>query len=116
MNKKENEFIVFICKNNFKKSFHSLKVSFKVSMLIPIAKINLSNILISAWFAKVNLAKHNFFYCWFVKANPAIIYPKLINTQGNTLQEYQRFMLSLGQRKQLDSLPSKLWLASTKIS
>ena len=74
INERENEFIVFICKNVSKKrflsksknTFHSQKVSFKVSMLIPIAKINPANILILAWFAKIN---------------PAIIYLKLINTR-----------------------------------
>ena len=49
-----------------KNTFHSQKVSFKVPMFIPIAKINPANILILAWFAKIN---------------PAIIYLKLINTR-----------------------------------
>ena len=61
INEKENEFIVFICKNVSKKAFHFQKASFKVSMLIPIAKINPANVLIWAWFAKINLVKHNFF-------------------------------------------------------
>ena len=78
MNEKENDFI-FICKNVFKNAFHSQKVSFKVSMVIPIAKINPANVLISAWLSKINLAKQ-FFYCWFTKINRVIIYPKLINT------------------------------------
>ena len=51
-----------MCKNVSKKAFHSQKLPFKVSMLIPIAKINPANVLISARFAKINLAKHNFLF------------------------------------------------------
>ena len=61
INEKENEFIVFICKNVPKKAFHSQKMSFKVAMFIQIAEMNPANVLISSWFEKINLAKHNFF-------------------------------------------------------
>ena len=61
-----------------KKAFHSQKLSFKVSLLIPIAKKSRKCINISLICKKI-LAKQ-IFYCWFAKINPTIIYRKLINT------------------------------------
>ena len=72
--KKNDEFAVS------QKAFHSQKVSFRVSTLIPITKANPQNILISDWFAKINLA-NDISYCWFAKINPRVIYWKLPNTR-----------------------------------